>query len=214
MFIATAAIGGANFPEVVTQTTSNDDTVGGSMSASLPGSIVAGEILLIVNIFRTDSSISGWNTGVSSDLINVFWKIASGSEGSSVTINTGSGSSFGASVAYRISGGASVEVSSVASGTSTDPNPPSLSPSWGTKKTLWFAGMGAVRTGSGGTISVSGYPSGFSNHQTDIGISSFPQGRRVAVAQKQEKTATQNPGDFTLGTSLDWEAVTIGVKPG
>jgi len=213
MNLGTGIIGGARFPEVVAQVTSHDNSVGGSMDVTLPGGIVAGELLLIVNAFRANSSIPGWNTGVSSALINVFWKIADGSEGASATISSSSGTSLGASVAYRIRGGTSVQVSTPATAASTNPNPSALSPSWGNKKTLWFAGMGAQQVGSGGAITVSAYPSGFSNPQTDIGISSFPVGQRVAVAEKAEKTATQDPGAFTISPSLTWYAATIGVRP-
>ena len=210
MILGTGVIGGAVFPTVMGQATSSDNTVGSSMSVGLPTGIVAGELLLVIAAFRSSSSISGWTTAVSSSLLNVFWKIATGSEGSSVTLSTSGGTTNGASIAYRIKGGKSLEMSSVSSGTSSSPNPLSLSPSWGNKKTLWFAGMAAGGTSS--NISVSGYPTGFTNPRTAQGVTSFPSARRVAAAEKQEKAASQDPSSFSI-SSISWAACTIGIKP-
>lgn len=200
------------FPVVMGRDTTEDDSIGGSMSVGLPSGIVAGELLLICANFP-NASASGWTDEASTTRSCVLWRIATGSEGSSVTISAGGGfTSHGASVAYRIKGGKSVELSSEATGTSDNPNPASLSPSWGNKKTLWFAMMTASGTSSG--ISVSDYPTGFTNQQSAQGLTTFPSAARIAVAERQEQVASLNPSTFTIGTTtIPWSAYTIAVKP-
>jgi hypothetical protein len=217
MNLGTGIIGGARFPLVMDVALTSDTTPASTMAVNLPAGIVAGEILLLFCNLGGGTA-SGWTAAFTPSFVFegcCLWKVADGSEGASVTLTHGfGGTGHGGAVAYRISGGQSVEASAApASGTSTAPDPASLTPSWGTAKTLWFAAMAANRTGGGGTITVSAAPTGFTNLQQAIGISSFPVGNRMAVAQKDERVSSQDPAAFTMSPSLNWAAYTVAVRP-
>ena len=197
------------FPRVENQATTVGNSLTTSHSTDLPSGIVAGEILMIVIAAGSAATASGWSALISND-ITVLWKVATGSEGATVTVTT-SGSTVYAAVAYRISNGQSVEAGS-ASGTSTNPDPPSLSPTWGAAKTLWFAAAESIPTSPGGTNQISAFPSGYTNTQNIIGSDgTFSQ--RLGTCENQIEAATENPGTFTLNSSRPWMAVTIAVRP-
>jgi len=207
-------IGGGKFPAVVASNTTNNGSPVSSGNVNLPAGIAAGELLLIhCSLFNCTAS--GWvqafvptNAGHGT----VLWKIASGSEGPTVTVANGGGTQFLAAIAWRISGGKSVEAPSVpATGSSTTPTPAAMTPSWGKRSTLWFAmfhSNGLFQSAP----TVSAYPSGFSggqqrNASNDNGFNT------VAAAWQQDRAGTKSPGAFTLGSSRSWAAYTIGIKP-
>lgn len=91
-----------------------------------------------------------------------------------------------------------------------DPNPPSLSPSWGAEKTRWIA------VGSGASYwVVAGFPTDYINDQYGgaggvTGVTNMPT---LAVASRAANTATENPAAFDYtGTPAHTIAATIAVR--
>jgi len=102
---------------------------------------------------------------------------------------------------------AAVEVSTGVVGTSTTPDPDSLTPSWGSDDTLWFA-----VTGTDAQPSVTSYPTSYGLYQSSEHAASSG-GAHVGKAGRELAAASDDPGTFTIGVSQEWAAVTVGVRP-
>lgn len=156
---------------------------------------------------NTGASGAGWSragqasnsTTVTGD---VFWKVAEGSDALTLTTSASEQSSH---VVYRIKEfGAGVETSN-ANGSSTNSNPPSLTPSWGSAETLWLvARMGdstvqptVAPTDFGGLVSIAAAGTG---------------GASAAMAWRKYEGSTLDPGTFT-STSEQWVSFTIAIQP-
>ena len=96
--------------------------------------------------------------------------------------------------------------SAVATGDSTNPNPPSLTPAWGSADTLWLA----VAADDGNTAITAG-PASYTNFQNDRWANT--NGVGIASARRNNTTATEDPGTFTM-TTEQWGAGTIAINPG
>lgn len=182
---------------------------------TLPSGIVAGELLLTA-ISGTgtpdlDGTPSGWSVlfnnasgGTGSDRrLIVLRKTAAGSDTLTVTMTSTASSAAIAAVSFRISKtGAVPEASSSASGSSANPNPGSLTPSWGEKKTLWLAFF-AGRAGS-----VSAIPSNYSDSFSSLSGSNI----LVGSARRFLRASTEDPGTFTQSASDNWVAATVAVR--
>lgn len=196
-----------------------------SRSVLLPSGIVAGNLLIVVMCtFSASVTItvpSGWtaldNTGVANNSVAVIWKIASGSEGSSVAV-TFSASTRVAAVSYRITGydAAIAPVYATTTGSFTSmanstADPPSNSPGV-TRDTLWLAiGFNVIQTSQ--TISaLASYPTNYSLNQVNSLGGVFQYG--IAAAARQLNAASENPGVFTFtnvsGTGT-YRGITISV---
>jgi hypothetical protein len=92
-------------------------------------------------------------------------------------------------------------------GGDNSPNPPSLTADWGSDDNYWIAFFVADSDHT-----VSGYPSGYTLNQhgdaSDTGSGACTHG----IAMKQNATATEDPGAFTMSGSDDWSAWTIAVR--
>lgn len=222
VFMPMLAAGGGDFPVVedIASGTLPFASQSTSHSITLPSGVQAGDILVI---FFTTNGVThtppaGWTQllteiGGTSNAIrhSVFTRTADGSEGSGVTITTSANTGH-VYVAYRVSGGASVEGQITSVGSNLNPDPPSLSPAWGEAKTLWIAAMGARSQGFGaGSLAITGFPSGYSDQ---LGPSA---GLWVTgAAWRDSEAGTENPGTFTInsdGQSRFWIAVTIAIEP-
>lgn len=89
-----------------------------------------------------------------------------------------------------------------------NPDPGSLTPSWGSAGNLWLAGCAYAD----GTTTVSGYPSGYDDDQTNERYNTSA-GIGVGVAAKVQTATTDNPGTLTLSASEEHVVFTIAVKP-
>jgi len=179
-----------------------------SAAVPLPPGIVAGDLLLLFVTMGTvtPTTPSGWtqlynSAGVGTSVC--YWKIASGSEGTSVTLVTGA-AVVRYSVAHRIQGHDPAQapvfnLANDAGSPSHYPNPPALTPSWGVKSTLWIA-----LTHCSGTNLPKGQPSNFSDLVAILGM---------ATARHQQNIATMNPGVFTLTDVSIWIGGTVAIAP-
>lgn len=92
-------------------------------------------------------------------------------------------------------------------GTNSDPNPQSFSPSWGSADTLWLALCGY----DNGTITVTSYPSSFTNG-TNV-RSNSSSGVGIGYARREQAVSSQNPGAFDLSGPDGWVALTLAIRP-
>lgn len=202
----------AEFP-VVAATNTNSISSTKNHVINLPSGIVSGDLLLaFLSITSSSSHVwpAGWtriaHSANGGDIrVSIGYRIADGTEGATITVAT-SANRADASISYRITGdnGSAPEVDS-AIATSTTPDPPNNSPSWGVKDTLWIAVQGF----NSATATLDTYPSSYTDGQTEG--ANAPE---VSVARRELNAASENPGTFTISTSLAWVAYTVAVEPG
>lgn len=209
------------FP-VVAATTSSAKTNTNNQAhvIALPSGIEAGDLLLIfwtdANNSGTQPTLNGWtqlassNANTASVYRKIWYRIATGSEGSAVSTN-----SFGdrsTHVAYRIAKGTYTGtpfVSAAANGTNSSPDPANLNPGQGTKKFLWIASAHGSRTG---TVTV---PTGFSNavDRASTTTSSNSETQcQVTTATRELETNQLNPGSFSRQRSSTHTAWTVAIQ--
>ena len=205
------------FP-VVAATSKGHNNGGASPHAlGLPASIAAGDLLVLALTTVTTgapytvTTPSGWTLfsgfplshGDSARVTNIYWKIASGSEGATVSVTMSTANPYTVHHAYRITGGDgnAPTIASAGPTTSTNPDPPSLTPGGGSKEFLWLAfGVRAVAFSAG--------PSGYLGYILEAGQFVTNMGS----AYKQAAASSEDPGAFTA-TSGVWVAFTIAVAP-
>jgi hypothetical protein len=190
-----------------------------SHDVAMPATVVGGELLL--TLFANDGTAtvttpSGWTAlgtnATIADRTSVYAKVANGTEGGTTVDFITSASEVASAQVWRVAGWpqdiASVELSTFTSGIDTVPNPPSFSPSWGAKDTLWIA-----LTGLGnGSSTVSSYPTNYTGGLLTMTIGAA-ETSGVAAASRQLSTSTEDPGAFTLGVSDSWSAAVVAVEP-
>jgi hypothetical protein len=203
----------------VTETAFGTDTT--DHYVNMPATVNTGNLLIA--LFTNDGSATvttpdGWSllastASGSAVRLSVYYKIAAGTEGGTTVNFVTSASEQAAAQVYRITnwhGTTPPEISTTATGTSTAPNPASLSPAgWDVADTLWLAVAGQDRGDQSGTTA---YPA----HYTD-GISTLSssgtENCRTLSARRALATASENPGAFTIPVSEEWVAFTIAVRP-
>ena len=172
-------------------------------------SIESGDMLLVM-LALDGTSISNWD--ITKDFTEILaldnsqlnlaiaYRIADGTEGSSVTFDH-PGSSDKAHIAYHIKGNSSSAPQITNDNRDgTDPNPPNLTPSWGSKSTLWIAGTANEQ------VATTGDPTNYIN---GLGGSLT---RFIRCAERLLVATSENPGVFTA-TIDDHIAFTIAIEP-
>lgn len=209
-----------SYPVVEATSTYHADSELDSHPVTLPTGITAGDLLLLFLTLprMAGSNIdlpSGWSslyadnyaTGSSYTKVRGIYKTASGSEGGTVTVATPGLARF-ASVGLRISGWQGTpEAGTAAKAASANPNPPSLSPSWGSDKTLWLA-----VAHSSAADAVSSYPSSYTDGLTIYTGVFNEYHARATAARRELEASSDDPGTFTLAQSVDWVANTVAVR--
>jgi PKD repeat protein len=208
-----------SFPQVAATNSGANDVNSTSHTLNLPTGIAAGNLLIIFYAFDGSPTVSGISengystlgtTSASSPYTRVAYKIATGSEGSTVTF-TSDVAEKSAHITYRITGWhgtTAPAISTVATATSANPDPASLNPSgWDIEETLWLA----VAAWDAGNTNLSTFPSGYTNGLLNRATSS--DGVGIATAQRELAAASEDPGAFTLTGSQAWKAYTLAVRP-
>jgi hypothetical protein len=139
--------------------------------------------------------------------MTVGYLIASGGE-TTVAV-TSSAAERSTHIAARITGWHGTtppEISAVASGSSTAPNPSSVTASWGSADNLFIALYG-VDSGA-----PTAYPTNYSLAQTTT-TTTPTSAAYGGMAARQVAAASDDPGAFTNSTSDDWRAYTVVVRP-
>lgn len=137
----------------------------------------------------------------------VFAKIADGSDTLTVRTRIGDANSVEmiSWVTMRISGHGGLPVGVGANGSSTNSNPPALTPPWGAQDYLWIAArMGDAQ------VPATAAPSGYS---TLTGVThGNTAGACAHTAEKSSNASSEDPGTFTSATE-QWAAFTVAVPP-
>jgi hypothetical protein len=206
---------GGPTPVIAGTADTNTDVYGTSHTAQLPVSIASGNLLLLIvygnNASYTVTTPSGWTVLAQGNTYinyNYYYKIATGSEGTTVAITT-SGSTLVTARAYRITGfkpSGYIAVSSLYSAsTSTSIDTPALTSGFGAVNTLWM-------TIGGGTTaySVTSYPASYTNTGFVTNASYSPL---IVYATRAYANATEDPGAFVLSDPTNVIGFTIAISP-
>ncbi len=205
------------FPSIVRSTTGEATT--GSVTAVVPlTSASSGQLLLFFistygGTALTITTPAGWTqlyhvVGPSNLRRHAaYYKVATGSEGSSVAVTISSTDNRWTSVCHTISGYQGTPEASTATGTSSAPNSPSLSPTWGSAKTLWLSVFGA---GLNGSVTTS--PTGYGG-QVRESLSSSPYWSATVSMARGVEDATENPATYATSFSGPWVAATVAIRP-
>jgi hypothetical protein len=213
------------FPTVVSSTTTSETTQTTSPVFNLPGSLVVGNTLLMIYRCAQSGAITvpGFTelgdsgTDAADDQIVWAWRKVDGTEGSTITLTTGSGR--GAGICWQIQGGADPaimppETSTIAIGTTTAPNATTCTPTGGAKDYLWFT-MGGW---SGEQTVTPTYPTDYTLYQLAEGsgtAGSVTTNVRVAGAARELNAASTDAGAFTIDVApAGWSAMTVAIHPG
>lgn len=210
--------------EEITATEFDSDTT--THAVNLPATVNAGDLLILLAGFEyqaTNATTSGpggswveiYNYRTNNSRTVAYGLVAAGTEdGGTASVNT-SANVYGVAHVYRIRQGtwegtsvAANVASATTSGSSSDPDPPNLAPSWGAADTLWIAWA----SGNNNTT-VSSYPSSYTNGTSAMGNGalSYVLG---ATARRELNAASENPGTFNYASNpSSWNATTIAIQP-
>jgi hypothetical protein len=200
-------------------------TAGTSHVVSLPTGISAGDLLLVLinkgSTAATFNALTGWTELLDENLANgnaVLYRKADGTEGATITL-TSSASTRSAHTSYRITGALdpatqAPEISAVATGTSTGPDPGTCTPTGGAKDYLWIAFFGDAGEEADDDTWCNNAPTNYTNLlQKTGGIAGTNLGGIIASAEWTNNAASENPGAFNQDASLAWRAYTIAIHP-
>ena len=227
--IATFRIGSDSTapPSVAGVAESATTTAGTSHTINLPASIVAGETLLVISdkgsTAATIDALTGWTELIDENSANglyAIWRKADGTEGATITL-TSSAATRLASIAYRVQNAAdpsvtAPEIATTGSGTSATPDPPSLSPSGGSKQYLWIAWAGMAGEEADDDTWGNTSPASYSPsvpRQKACGTVGTNLGGKILSAERLNTTATEDPGTFGVDVSAAWRSQTIAISP-
>jgi hypothetical protein len=214
MFLANRLRGaGARGPRVRAISEYRANAVSRQHVVSMP-SFAAGDVLLVLiagfssnPTFQTPSGYTqraAFTGSLFAGKWSVFSKVASGSEGGTLTLSyTGSNTNDSQAVSILSIGKANGDVSvgsMVEALSSNTIDPPSVSPGWA-EPTLWLP---VGFSGPAGLPYLSG-PSGY-DPVSDLTNASF------GVFARTRKSASENPGIITRTGSQDFRATTIAVR--
>lgn len=211
------------FPTFVASSDAASTAVNNTKSITLPAGIQAGDYIVICIGMYQDSGIavnvpSGYtsltNQATGRTAFRTVYKVASGSESSTVVNITGSTNNFCGIVAYVIRGASAIEAATPATAASGAPNCPSFSPSWGADSNMWLAAMMAY-----GTTTTQSAPAGYGDLDQGLANSSGIDWARVIVTSQAKAAGTEDPAAYSTAigtsgiTSPAWYGATIALKP-
>ncbi len=214
----------SSFPQVAGPITQQFSTAGTSHGVTMPATVNAGDLLMTVFCWyasagATTATIpSGWtsklNTTLNSVGLAVAIKVADGTEDSSSQNWTLSVSAAACAITFRITDWfgttAGVEAAIANTGIVTSLDTPSLSPSWGSAKTLWLAVVGAADDNA--TVSV--YPTNYTTNTSYVNAGAANNSScETAVGWRELEAASDDPGSFTLSEAESVITTLVAVRP-
>lgn len=205
---------------------SKQTTATSTHTISLPGSIVAGELLVVLfshAVAVTANALTGWTELIDDGVANsitVLYRFADGAEGGSISLGT-SATTKSASIAYRIGGAQNPAahaptISTVATGTSNAPNPTSCNP--GTSMDfLWITFFVQAGEEADDDTWCNNAATGYTNLlQKTTDTSGAVTTNCSLAASNRTNTASSEDAAWPTGTtdqSLAWRAWTLGIWP-
>ena len=201
------------FPTVAAENGGTD--TGTSHTVNLPSNISYGDLLIVFFACGYQVTVTfpeGWAQLFLDETSYVqfgcWYRVADGSEGASIEVTTSDwrGSSH---TTYRVTGySGTPEAGTAVIDLGTAPDPPSLTPSWGAKDTLWLAAVGYFA----GTATVTAYPTNYSNGRNDR-LDNGDYGVGIGSARRELNAASEDPGTFTLSAWSRLISNTVAVQP-
>lgn len=207
------------FPQVIATNSSQTTTVATSHTVALPATIASGELLVVAFSYGASSSITfpaGWTRGASSEVNGAggtyAYRVATGAEGASVTVTTGTAVKS-AHRSWRIRGhntstNAITDVGFWASATSATPDAGASTPVGGAKDYLWLW----MNAGGLGRICTAAPASYLSLEISDAGSGSGASA--LSTARREVNAASENPGTAVMESSGAWVSLVIAIHPG
>ena len=184
-----------------------------------------GNLVVIFISTAVSTALSSISDGFT-DLTNltgtfhIIYKTLDGSEGGNVTMTVTS-TKF-ASIAYNISGhdtGQAPYLSTVATGTSTAPNPTTVTPGAGSNNYLWIAAASTAGeeadddTWASLSAGLSGQGFGSLVQKTTGTGGVASTNASLALARMSSIGSSMDPDAFTTAQSLAWRAYAMAIKP-
>lgn len=217
------------FPAVRSSNESSTNTAGTTHTLNYPGTISAGDTLLILlgkgSVAATMDAVADWTEIVDENSARggfIAWKKATGSETGTINF-TSSASTKSASVMYAISGATDPTVtppqaSTVATDTSDAPNPTTCTPTGGAKDYKWITFF--ILGGTGEELDddtwCNNAATGYSNLlQKTSGVAGTNIGAYIASCDRNNNAPSED-AEWPAGTtdqSLAWRAWTIALHP-
>lgn len=205
----------APFPTVEgTPTNGSDHDGDGTVTVTLPTDIVSGELLFILignNVASgapTISTPSGWTqlftSTFSTQTLAGFIRTATGGD-SNPTFNVGGSGPVCDWNARRIGNWQGTPEAAATGSGLGQPDPPSLTPSWGSANNLWFAAAASPNTSADATA-----PTNYTNIQQ--AQSNTIAQHECASAQRELIAASDDPGAFANFNGSLWVAATIAIR--
>jgi hypothetical protein len=201
------------FPVIETTNTTNITSNSASWTVNLPASIAAGNLLLCHLACIQDITYTlpaGWQMLCydRNQSSATFFKRATGSEGSTMTVGLSS-ATIGCALTHRISKAhATLAPYAIMGATvgSTTPNPPNGVPYWAqSSKVLWLA-----VTERNNIAAPTGWPTNYTLNQIAAHNNSVIA---LHAAGRQLEATTEDPGTFTYAASANNTPWTIAIPP-
>jgi hypothetical protein len=217
-----------SFPVFVNLATSSNSATDTTPDPLLPANVRSGNTLFLVIRSGVAGAIGGWPAGWvemfdassdgADDQMAAAYKKADGTEGASIALTSGNGKWV--AVCYQISNAADADVrapelSTVATGTTTEPNATTVTPTGGANDYLWltFWGQEGEQTG------ITAYPTNYTVGQSGI-ITSGTAGAlttnvtmAAAIRTNLNAASEDAPVWDVTGTMSNWTAYTLAVHP-
>jgi len=210
------------FPVVSATNTSAVSTAGTTHTVNLPTGIASGDLLIVFFSKKSGSSNtltwpSGWtaltdvNNGTNTGQSTAY-RIADGTEGTTISV-TSSASVKSAHNSYRITswhGTTPPEGGAGSTGSSANPDPPSVSPSWGSADNLFLE---AASVGS--NTSSSAASTNYTNLLTINSTGGSGGSNQMQASARHSLTGSTDDPDnaFTISASSIWASQTIAIRP-
>jgi hypothetical protein len=216
------------FPTIQATNESSTNTAGTSHTINLPTGITAGDLLIVCldkgSTAATVNALAGWTELLDENAGNglyIAYRLADGTEGSTIGLTT-SASTRSAEITFRISGAQdpatqAPQIGTTATGTSTTPDPPSVTPTGGAKDYLWIALFGQAGEEADDDAWANTPPTNYTPSpplQKSCGTVGTNLGGLIAAASRQLNASSENPGTFAVDVSNAWRAQTIAIHPG
>jgi hypothetical protein len=216
------------FPVVVTTNESATPTASTTHIVNLPGSLVAGNLILILcdkgtpAVTATFNALAGWDVLLDENIASglaMWYRVSDGAEGATVTF-TSSVAIRDACTSYQISGAINPatqapQLSTVATAASANPNATTCTPTGGAKDYLWITMFGQVGEQADDDTLVTAVPTNYGGTELEktCGVAGTNLGGMIASAHRTNNAASEDAGAWTSSDTGTWRAYTIAIHP-
>jgi hypothetical protein len=211
------------FPAVATTAETAVTTAGTNHAVTLPTGIAAGDLILVCMAkgagIATVNAHADYTELLDENAANglyIAYRYAAGGESNPTFVT--SANTRSATIVYRISGAENPatqapQIGTTATGSSTAPNPPAVTPTGGAKDYLWVALFARSGEEADDDTWVTAAPTNFSGLlQKACGVAGTNLGGMVATATQQANATSLDPAAFTCATG-GWRAQTVAIHP-